>query len=164
MLTSNQGPGQQAKDWRETFWQTYSNQCVNLKILFSGTLGTLCRHRAVLFKLICDEIGLPCMLVRGMHLQTPHVWNAVWNESKSDIAVIDCFHKTDSLYIWPQILELPDRRVRKFVFSHHLFSSLLPSSLFFPCCCCRKKCSRQIHTAKTYFSPTIMFHHFWMRN
>ncbi|QQG35432.1 MAG: hypothetical protein HYS17_07745 [Micavibrio aeruginosavorus] len=40
-----------------------------------------CRHRALLFKVLADETGVPCALVRGRYVdgdvQGPHAWNEV---------------------------------------------------------------------------------------
>ena len=33
------------------------------------------RHRAVMFKILCDFNGLKCRLVRGTLYEKPHVWN-----------------------------------------------------------------------------------------
>ena len=35
------------------------------------------RHRAVMFKILCDFNGLKCRLVRGTFYEKPHVWNEV---------------------------------------------------------------------------------------
>lgn len=43
--------------------------------VFSLKYG-VCRHRSVLFKALCDRVGLPCSLVRGESGGT-HVWNVV---------------------------------------------------------------------------------------
>lgn len=43
--------------------------------VFSLKYG-VCRHRAVLFKALCDRVGLPCSLVRGEPGGT-HVWNVI---------------------------------------------------------------------------------------
>eukprot|EP00760_Papus_ankaliazontas_P002671 PhM_4_TR11222/c0_g1_i2/m.18361 len=37
----------------------------------------VCRHRALLVKVICDCLGYPCRLVRGSYRGRPHVWNVV---------------------------------------------------------------------------------------
>lgn len=44
-------------------------------------LGSLpygvCRHRAILFKYLCDRTSIPCELVRGYLDYVPHAWNVV---------------------------------------------------------------------------------------
>eukprot|EP00250_Pteridium_aquilinum_P000218 c10242_g1_i2 orf=202-4080(-) len=37
----------------------------------------VCRHRAILFKYLCDRSSIPCELVRGYLDYVPHAWNVV---------------------------------------------------------------------------------------
>jgi hypothetical protein len=82
---------------------------------WSGTKENVCRHRAMTFKMICDELKVPCLLVRGYykataHKTTKHVWNCV-AETNRDLFLVDCSqdyrrNSSDDLrYIWPQFLE-----------------------------------------------------------
>jgi hypothetical protein len=50
----------------------------NIIPIGSITLG-VCRHRAILFKYLCDNVvpRIPCWLIRGYRLKCPHVWNMV---------------------------------------------------------------------------------------
>ncbi|MCO5554713.1 hypothetical protein L7F22_008247 [Adiantum nelumboides] len=46
----------------------------------------VCRHRAILFKYLCDRASVPCELVRGYLDYVPHAWNVVLVK-KADLAV-----------------------------------------------------------------------------
>ncbi|KAI5068580.1 hypothetical protein GOP47_0016925 [Adiantum capillus-veneris] len=46
----------------------------------------VCRHRAILFKYLCDRASVPCELVRGYLDYVPHAWNVVLVK-KADVAV-----------------------------------------------------------------------------
>lgn len=37
----------------------------------------ICRHRAILYKYLCDIEGIPCRLVRGAFENVGHAWNVV---------------------------------------------------------------------------------------
>jgi hypothetical protein len=53
------------------------------RVLIGRLTAGVCRHRAILFKYLADQVGLPCRLVRGYHGGMPdqdggaHVWNTV---------------------------------------------------------------------------------------
>ncbi|MBQ9245827.1 hypothetical protein IJ182_06130 [bacterium] len=53
----------------------------NKKILVGDTLGMFCtagRHNSIAFKVIADEIGLKCDLVKGTVMGSKHAWNVVY--------------------------------------------------------------------------------------
>jgi hypothetical protein len=53
------------------------------RVLIGRLTAGVCRHRAILFKYLADQVGLPCRLVRGYHGGMPDeggeppVWNTV---------------------------------------------------------------------------------------
>eukprot|EP00249_Psilotum_nudum_P023338 c28834_g1_i1 orf=729-4661(+) len=49
----------------------------NVVLLGSLPYG-ICRHRAILFKYLCDRVSVPCELVRGYLDYMPHAWNIVF--------------------------------------------------------------------------------------
>lgn len=57
----------------------------------------VCRHRALVAKLIADEVGLPMAIVRGDHGIPPSLGPHIWNEiklSNGDSYIFDGMHKT----------------------------------------------------------------------
>lgn len=57
----------------------------------------VCRHRAILFKYLCDRASLPCVLVRGYLDYVPHAWNLVLVK-KAGVAcrmLVDCCRPLD---------------------------------------------------------------------
>jgi hypothetical protein len=47
------------------------------RVLIGRLTAGVCRHRAILFKYLADQVGLPCRLARGYHGENPHAWNTV---------------------------------------------------------------------------------------
>jgi hypothetical protein len=60
----------------------------------------VCRHRAVIFKMIADQTGLPCRLVRGDYISEKgtegHAWNIVRLDNKHYLC--DIMHDPGTLY------------------------------------------------------------------
>lgn len=57
----------------------------------------VCRHRAILFKYLCDRASIPCELVRGYLDYVPHAWNVVQvnKESSSVRMLVDACRPLD---------------------------------------------------------------------
>lgn len=60
----------------------------------------VCRHRALLFKVLSDEAGLPCRLVRGDYdswrATGAHAWNVVFVDGA--LFLVDVMHAPGTLY------------------------------------------------------------------
>lgn len=59
-----------------------------------------CRHRAFLFKFLCDQVGLECGLHRSRHVRGAHVghaWNTVYVEFDK-VVVVDLMHSVGAMY------------------------------------------------------------------
>ena len=76
----------------------------NVVSLGDVSLG-LCRHRALLFKLLCDKCHVPCWLVRGTHGTNDdtdaverHTWNLVYVRDRVQLA--DTMLQTELMH-WP---------------------------------------------------------------
>jgi transglutaminase-like putative cysteine protease len=65
----------------ENIQHEFTNQPLRIGDLIDQCHAGVCRHRSLLFKLLADEAGLQCALVRGnyVHLHVggsdPHAWN-----------------------------------------------------------------------------------------
>ena len=70
-------------------------------ILFIGELEHgVCRHRALLFKRLCDEVGISSQVVRGEYTDSRtmgrHVWNVVYLDGQ--YYIVDVMHDSNKLY------------------------------------------------------------------
>ena len=52
-------------------------ECISALEGNEGTAGPVCEGYARAFKVLCDEAGIPCVLVDGEALGEPHMWNYV---------------------------------------------------------------------------------------
>jgi len=62
----------------------------------------LCRHRAILFKFLCDRLTtsirpLLCRLVRGYDEEEAHAWNVVYNSDDCCYYLVDVMHNPGCL-------------------------------------------------------------------
>lgn len=55
---------------------TFSRQGHNFMFLCSVKIG-LCRHKALLFKILCDYCSIECALVTGYSTGGRHQWNVI---------------------------------------------------------------------------------------
>jgi hypothetical protein len=74
---------------------------LNVKVVPLGQLRIgVCRHRAILYKLCADRVGLRCRLIRGDYHQGNHggghAWNVVLLQDKAFLC--DVMHKAGHLY------------------------------------------------------------------
>ena len=66
-----------------------------------GTKKACCRHLSLLFKILCDEMGVKAELIRGNYLQSdgeslsPHTWNVYLDEEKNRYILHDSMVKDD---------------------------------------------------------------------
>jgi len=59
-----------------------------------------CRHRAFVFKYICDQIGIECRLHRARHIRGAHVghaWNSVYLNDDTPY-VVDLMHEVGAVF------------------------------------------------------------------
>lgn len=56
----------------------------------------VCRHRAIMYKYLCDFCGIPCRLVRGAYDDVHHAWNVVLLGSKCYL--VDIMHDPMAIY------------------------------------------------------------------
>jgi hypothetical protein len=70
-------------------------------VLYVGDLTKgACRHRALLFKFLADQVGIECKLQRSRHVRGAHVghaWNLVHTEFDK-VFVVDLMHSVGNLY------------------------------------------------------------------
>ena len=59
-----------------SLYQQMVKQGHNFMLLGQVKIG-LCRHKALLFKILCDHVGLDCALVTGYSTGGRHQWNIV---------------------------------------------------------------------------------------
>lgn len=74
----------------------------------------VCRHRALLFKLMADEAGLACALVRGNYGVPPKISGHTWNElvlEDGQRVVVDVMNPQPDFY-FPEITEQSLRHYR----------------------------------------------------
>ncbi|RNE98426.1 putative Protein kinase domain [Trypanosoma conorhini] len=82
-----------------------SNQGANV-VRLGDVRNGVCRHRALLFKYLCDVVQLPCYLVRGEHqgpddaLAERHSWNIVPLEGSRHV-LVDATLSPHKLEMWP---------------------------------------------------------------
>lgn len=61
----------------------YAHECISALSGNTGSLGPVCEGYARVFKVLCDKMGIPCVLVDGYALNSPtssgeaHMWNYV---------------------------------------------------------------------------------------
>jgi transglutaminase-like putative cysteine protease len=58
----------------------------------------LCRHKALLFKLLCDVVGLNCALVTGYSTAGRHQWNIITLDEGGDFLI----DPTSPHFTWTQ--------------------------------------------------------------
>lgn len=56
----------------------------------------LCRHRSLLYKYLCDQLDIPCRLVRGTFQDEGHSWNIVYLANQ--YYIVDIMHDPTQLY------------------------------------------------------------------
>jgi hypothetical protein len=70
-------------------------------VLYVGDLAKgACRHRALLFKFLSDQVGIECKLQRSRHVRGAHIghaWNFVYTEFDKGF-VVDLMHSVGALY------------------------------------------------------------------
>lgn len=70
-------------------------------VLYVGDLTKgACRHRALLFKFLADQVGIECKLQRSRHVRGAHIghaWNFVYTDFDK-VFVVDLMHAVGSLY------------------------------------------------------------------
>ncbi|RNE99421.1 putative Protein kinase domain [Trypanosoma rangeli] len=82
-----------------------SNEGANV-VRLGDVRNGVCRHRALLFKYLCDVVHLPCYLVRGEHqaprdaLAERHSWNIVPLEGRRHV-LVDATLSPHKLEMWP---------------------------------------------------------------
>ena len=64
-----------AMDAVEAFTTEYANRPVLFGEMEQACQSGVCRHRALLFKMLCDDAGLKAALVRGNYRGGGHAWN-----------------------------------------------------------------------------------------
>ncbi|KAJ3323413.1 hypothetical protein HDV06_001933 [Boothiomyces sp. JEL0866] len=76
----------------ESLYRQMKAQGHNFMLLCSVKIG-LCRHKALLFKILCDAVGLECALVTGYSTGGRHQWNLITlndiKTRKSESYIID---------------------------------------------------------------------------
>jgi hypothetical protein len=72
--------------------QTLGSNVVPLGCVTHG----LCRHRALLYKYLCDYADIPCRLIRGAYENSSHAWNVVLLGRKHYL--VDVMHDPMALY------------------------------------------------------------------
>ncbi|KAI9310544.1 ethylene-responsive protein kinase Le-CTR1-domain-containing protein [Zopfochytrium polystomum] len=78
------GPSSAEADAR--LFQQMLNQGHNLMLLCDVEIG-LCRHKALLFKILCDVIDLNCALVTGYSTAGRHQWNIITIPNKGNFLI-----------------------------------------------------------------------------
>jgi hypothetical protein len=72
-----------------------TNPSENKSVPIGSLNHGVCRHRAILFKRLADECGIPCRLVRG-RTRGGHVWNIVKIDGK--MYLVDVMQVPGQLY------------------------------------------------------------------
>ncbi|KAI9208118.1 ethylene-responsive protein kinase Le-CTR1-domain-containing protein [Polychytrium aggregatum] len=70
----------------ENLLKQMKKQGHNLMLLCEVEIG-LCRHKALLFKILCDVVGLECALVTGYSTAGRHQWNIVTLPGHGDFLI-----------------------------------------------------------------------------
>ncbi|KAI8995831.1 ethylene-responsive protein kinase Le-CTR1-domain-containing protein [Gaertneriomyces semiglobifer] len=78
------GPSSETADAR--LFQRMLRQGHNFVRLCEVDIG-LCRHKALLFKILCDVAGVSCALATGYSISGRHQWNVVTLPEKGDFLV-----------------------------------------------------------------------------
>ena len=85
------GDRQAALEAVETFTEEYANRAVLFGEMEEVCQSGVCRHRALLFKMLCDEAGLKSALVRGNYnaglTRGGHAWNELLLDDGSRVIV-----------------------------------------------------------------------------
>ncbi|KAJ3240168.1 hypothetical protein HDU78_002461 [Chytriomyces hyalinus] len=78
--------GPTSSDADESLFQQMTRQGHNLMLLCDVQIG-LCRHKALLFKILCDVVGLNCALVTGYSTAGRHQWNIITLPNEGDFLI-----------------------------------------------------------------------------
>lgn len=71
----------------------------NFMLLCSVKIG-LCRHKSLLFKILCDSVGLECSLITGYSTGGRHQWNIISLPDEFGVAVNYIIDATSSHFSW----------------------------------------------------------------
>ena len=88
------GPSDTILENSESHLEELRKNIGNAVPLGSIRLG-VCRHRAILFKVVCDYLGLKSRLVRGKMEDCPHAWNII--KQNEEYHLVDVMNSPDRL-------------------------------------------------------------------